>query len=349
MLFPVKYNAIDLKKYLLIDVRSPKEYSRETIPGSINLPLFSNDEQDAIGHIYKKDPRSPGKRLSVEIVSKKLPEIYDKLLTIKFKTDKNLLLFCDNGGIRSTTLALLMHSVGVNINYLDGGYNSYRKHIVKELPKLNNKLTYLVIHGKTGSGKTLLLNHLKEKNMPVLDFEQAANHRGSLLGSVGLGRCHSTKQFESNIYDTLKNIQSNYVFVEAESRKIGHVYIPKFIHQSMKKGKHIYIETPLKLRSQLLIEEYMSHPKATEELINGIKSMDKYINEHTINRYISLIKNCQYETVAKELMTEYYDPMYVHKSKNYHYDASFKINTFEETTMDLIKLYNTLIKKTPSI
>lgn len=345
MLFPVKYNEINLKKYRLIDVRSPKEYHKETITDAINLPLFSNDEQEAIGHIYKKDPRCPGKKLSVQIVSNKLPSIYDELLKIKFQTDKNLLLFCDNGGIRSTTLALLMHSLGVNVNYLEGGYKSYRKFIVKELPVLNDQLIYLVIHGKTGSGKTLLLNYLKEHDIPILDLEKAANHRGSLLGSVGLGRCHSTKQFESNIYHSLKNINSKYVFVEAESRKIGHVYIPKYIHESMKNGKHVYIETPLKLRSTLLVEEYMSHPKAQNELICAIKSMDKYIDKDTIKRLTSLVNNEEYKQVASELMTDYYDPMYLHKSEKYDYDATFTVDSFEKTAMDLIKFYHEIQKK----
>lgn len=347
MLFPIEYDKLELEKYIFIDVRSEKEFNKETIPGSINMPIFNNEERKKVGKTYKTDPRGQAKKLGVSIVSKKLPDLYNKLIKLKYQTDKNIILFCSNGGMRSTSLALLMHSIGVNINYLKGGYKGYRKYIRKELPKLNEEITYIMIHGKTGSGKTILLNKLKELNLSILDLEGAANHRGSLLGGVGLGKCNSTKQFESNIYEALRNIKSNYIFIEAESRKIGRVYIPKYIHNKMRKSIHIYIETPIELRANLLVDEYIKSKDSIKELLKGIDLIKKHINSSYAEKIKTNLKNGNVNEVAIELMENYYDPMYLHSSNKYDFSKTLHVINFDKTAKEIKKWYeeNILIKE----
>jgi tRNA 2-selenouridine synthase len=340
MLFPIEYSKINLSKFIFIDVRSKKEYEKETIPGSINIPIFNDEERQLVGSTYKKNPTSDSKILGVEIVSKKFPEIYKKILLLKSESKKNIVLFCDNGGMRSSSIALLMHSTGANINYLKGGYKSYRKFIREELPKLNDEVTYIVLHGKTGSGKTILLHKLRNLNFDILDLEGAANHRGSLLGSVGLGRCNSTKQFESNIYNTFTNRISNYFFVEAESRKIGNVYVPEYIHSKMKNGIHLYIETPIELRASLLIDEYIDNPKSIDELIYGIDLMKKHMKNSDAEKIKSDLKENKFTKVAIELMKNYYDPMYLHSSNKYEYTKIFNVIDFDTTTNSIKDWYN---------
>jgi len=344
MLFPVDYDKINPDQYIMIDVRSPREFNDETIPGAINIPIFTNEEREAVGRTYKIDPRDQAKKLGVSIVSKKLPDLYDQLVDLKFSTKKNVLLFCDNGGMRSTSLALLMHSIGVNINYLKGGYKGYRKFIREKLPLLNEKVTYIVIHGKTGSGKTIILKKLKALGLDVLDLEGAANHRGSLLGGVGLGKCNTTKQFESNIYETLKNRQSNFIFIEAESKKIGKVYVPNFIHSKMKKGYHLYIETSLELRGELLVDEYITSDNSANELINGVEYMKKHMDDHEAKLIIENLKNKKFQSVAKDLMKNYYDPMYLHQSSKYDYLERFNVKDFTKTAEEIKNLYHKKIE-----
>lgn len=344
MLFPVEYDQIDPEQYFFIDVRSPSEFKKETIPGAINIPIFTDQEREKIGKTYKVDPRDQAKKLGVSIVSKKLPELYEQLLDIKFSTDKNILLFCDKGGMRSTSLALLMHSIGVNINYLKGGYKSYRKFIRKELPKVNDEITYIVLHGKTGSGKTILLKKLEALGLDILDLEGAANHRGSLLGGVGLGKCNSTKQFESNIYHHLVNRHSDYIFVEAESKKIGRVYVPNCIHTKMKTGHHIYIDTPLDMRSDLLVNEYIKNKDSVDELINGMEYIKKHMSNEDAKEIIENLEKEKFHVVAKELMKNYYDPMYLHRSNTYDYLETFIVNDFDETAQAIKELYQNKIE-----
>ena len=41
-------------KYTFVDVRSPKEFEEDCIPGAINIPLFSNEERTIVGTLYKQ-------------------------------------------------------------------------------------------------------------------------------------------------------------------------------------------------------------------------------------------------------------------------------------------------------
>ena len=61
------------KELVLIDVRSPSEYSDATIPGSLNIPLFNDTERAEIGTLYKQVSVQAAKEKGLEIVSAKLP------------------------------------------------------------------------------------------------------------------------------------------------------------------------------------------------------------------------------------------------------------------------------------
>ncbi|MGO1470667.1 MAG: rhodanese-like domain-containing protein, partial [Tissierella sp.] len=166
------------KNNILIDVRSPKEFNEETIPGAINIPIFSNEERELIGTLYKKDSVEKAKKTGIDIASKKLPYIYEEVANLD-KDHRQIYMFCSRGGFRSSSLAPLFHSLNMNVTKLHGGYKEYRAFIREELPKISKNLTFVVLYGNTGTGKTHILEHLREKGMNVLDLEGCANHRGS--------------------------------------------------------------------------------------------------------------------------------------------------------------------------
>jgi len=108
----IEYEKIDNNEIegssLLIDVRSPSEYKFETIPGSINLPLLDDEEREKVGKVYVQESVEKAKKLGVEIVSKKLPQLYNKAISLNKEYD-NLIFFCYRGGLRSTTLVSLFY------------------------------------------------------------------------------------------------------------------------------------------------------------------------------------------------------------------------------------------------
>ena len=109
----IKYE--DLKgNYILVDVRSPKEYDEYTIPGAINIPLFSDEERALVGTIYKQESTEKAKKVGIEIVSKRLPKIYNDFLELEKKYGK-IVLFCARAVLRGGSLLSLLLSFGMGV------------------------------------------------------------------------------------------------------------------------------------------------------------------------------------------------------------------------------------------
>lgn len=325
---------------ILIDVRSPKEFEEHRINGALNIPIFNNEERILIGTLYKEDVEK-AKIEGVKIASSKLPEIFNKILEL-YKTGRRLIFYCARGGMRSGVIAAVIGALGLKVYKIKGGYKSYRKYIIEELPKLNKNINFIVLHGNTGVGKTKILKRLKELKCDILDLEGCANHRGSILGSVGLEKINTQKQFESNIYYSLKNIKGNYVLVEAESKRIGNVFIPDYIHDKMKEGTHIFLDASIEFRKNIILEEYLKEENSKEEILEALLKLEKYISKENISRYKYLVENERYDEVVEELMKKYYDPMYTHTSKKYNYSLQLYINNLEDTIENIYNFYKRL-------
>ena len=61
------------KDKLYVDVRTPKEFEKETIPGAINLPILFDDERAVVGTLYKQKSPEDAKLAGVQFISKRLP------------------------------------------------------------------------------------------------------------------------------------------------------------------------------------------------------------------------------------------------------------------------------------
>lgn len=325
---------------ILIDVRSPKEFEENKINGAINIPIFNDEERILIGTLYKEDVEK-AKKEGVKIASSKLPEIFDEILEL-YKSHKRLVFYCARGGMRSGVISSMIGALGLKVYKIKGGYKEYRKHIIEDLPRLNENLKYIVLHGNTGVGKTKILKRLEELGCDVLDLEGCANHRGSILGSVGLEKASTQKQFESNIYHNFKKVKSTYILVEAESKRIGNVFIPDYIHDKMKCGTHIFLDAPMEFRKNIILEEYLKKENSKEEILKCLVRLEKYISKENISRYKCLVEEGQFGEVVEELMIKYYDPMYTHTSKKYDYSLELYINNLENTIESIYNFYKRL-------
>lgn len=340
MLLPVDYQKIK-KSSLFIDVRSQGEFKSETIPGAINMPIFDDEERKLIGTLYKQVSEEDASREGIKIASKKLLYFYDEVLKLK-KKHRDIVFFCARGGMRSGVISTFINSMGINVIKLKGGYKSYRRAVIDELPELNDNVEYVVIHGNTGVGKTKILKELEELGLDMLDLEGAANHRGSLLGNVGLGSCNSQKMFESIIHNTLGNAKSKYVFVEAESKRIGKVFVPSYIHDKMKNGKHIFVDADIDFRADIILEDYTKSQNCQQEIIECLEKLNKYISSSRIEEYKNQVLQGKYKEVTKDLMIKYYDPMYMNTSTKYEYDLEIMVKDIKKTTLEIAKWAETL-------
>ncbi len=300
--------------YVLIDVRSESEFSEYTIPGSINIPILSDKEREIVGYTYTHVSPEEAKFLGIEFVSKKLPTLFKKILSLQNEYS-DLIFFCARGGYRSSSITALLQSIGINASKLIGGYKGYRNFINKNLNLLIEPINLVVLYGNTGTGKTKVLKELQKLDADVLDLEYCANHRGSVLGSVGLSKPNSQKMFESLIFDTLYNRKTDLLFVEGESKTIGKCTIPDMLFDKIKNGIQVNITSSIENRINNIREDYICGDD--ENIIKSLENLRNRMGNHWVDQKINLVRNKNYEEVIKDLILSYYDPLYEKNKKEY--------------------------------
>ncbi len=305
-------------KGILIDVRSPSEYYKGNMPNSINIPLFNNEERSIVGKSYKNEGKEISLLKGLEIVEKKLDDIITQFLNIDKeylkKYPNNLRnkfkIYCARGGMRSQSIFWLLNKLNFHTLLLTGGYKNYRRTV---LNKFNDDFKLIIIGGKTGSGKTNILNLLKKNNYQIIDLEFLANHRGSTFGALGMNEQPTNEQFENSIANELFNFDiKKEIFIEAESSNIGKCRIPNDLFKKMKLSNRIEIIRSERERINELVRTYSVFPK--NELIESVNRIKKRLGPQRTQLAIKSVEDENWQNVCKAVL-DYYDKCYEYELK----------------------------------
>ena len=326
---PIEH-VIDTDDSLFIDVRSPSEFREGNIPGSVNLPIFSDEERAEVGTTYKVQGKDPAKWLGMQLVSPKIPSIMQQIGN-HAKAGKKPIIYCWRGGMRSKAITTFAEMSGLDVKRLTGGFKSYRHWVLDNLNETLLPERFIVLHGMTGVGKTMVLDKLQEKGFPTLDLEKCAGHRGSVFGGIG-NQVHNQKTFESLLLHQLRRIKElPYAFMEAESKRIGKSIQPDFLLEAKKKGIHIILETTHEVRVDRIFDEYVmpysQQEQFQERVIEAITPILKRFPIQIKDEILETIKNKEYKKLIGILLTNYYDPRYQHKLEEY--EGSFHTITVD--------------------
>lgn len=310
-----------IKNPIIIDIRSPIEFNDGAIPGAINVPLFTDEERQVIGTIYKQEGPADAKWKAMEVVSPKIPGL---LKTIKnlVSNDSELIIHCWRGGMRSKAVVTFLEFAGIYAYRLVGGYKEYRHYILEQLPTMLPNQA-VVLHGLTGVGKTEVLKVLKKKGYPILDLEEMAGHRGSIFGTIGLSDGHNQKTFDSLLFKGLQDIKGvEYFLVEAESKRIGKAVQSEELMDKKMRGININLNTPIEQRVTHLVAEYVlpyqDEPWYFDKISDGIEKVLRRIKVVDIrNSLIQTLTNRDYSEMIRILLEHYYDPRYDHAKQEY--------------------------------
>lgn len=301
----------------VIDVRSPSEFITGHIPGAQNIPLFNDRERESVGIKYKNEGRTKAILKGLELTG---PVMYLKLQeALKLAISNQLLIHCWRGGMRSEAMAWLFSLGDITTEILDGGYKSYRHHV---LEKLSERRKMIVLGGLTGSGKTEILKYLKTIDHQVIDLEGIARHKGSAFGALGQFQQPSSEHFANLLYQELNRTDKNKViWIEDESKNIGTVFMPDQFYFNIMESPVVVLIMDIKTRMPRLIAEYSTYPK--EEIIASIMRITKRLGGDKTKESIKAVVDGDFSK-AIEITLEYYDKTYLYGLKrrpdiNIHY------------------------------
>ncbi|AWI74529.1 tRNA 2-selenouridine(34) synthase MnmH [Parazoarcus communis] len=294
----------------IIDVRTPAEFAEDHVPGAINLPVLDNEQRIVVGTIYKQKSAFEARRIGGAMVAENIARHVSGYMQDKPRNWRPL-VYCWRGGQRSGSFVTWLRLIGWDAQQLAGGYKQFRHLVIEQIETLAPQLQLRMICGATGSGKTRILEALARHGAQVLDLEDIAAHKGSVLGALPDRPQPTQKGFETTLYDRIRKLDpARPVFVEAESRKIGRTHIPEPLIGAMRAAPCIRIEAERDARLSFLIRDYAYLGDDIPTLLQNIERLRSLQSNETLARWRQLAESRDLPTLFGEFIDLHYDPLY---------------------------------------
>jgi len=294
----------------IIDARSPGEFAHDHLPGAINAPVLDDEQRIRVGTMYKQIGAFEAKKLGAVLVAKNIASHIEQLW-LEQPREWRPLVYCWRGGNRSGSMAHILSKIGWPVVQLDGGYKAFRAEVNAAL-ELAPQLRFKVICGTTGSGKSRLLEVLAAQGAQVLDLEQLAAHRGSVLGHLPSQAQPSQKAFETRVWNCLRCCDPALpVFVESESKKVGNLRVPAALMDTMRSADCIALTLSRADRVRLLMEDYAHFLGSPATLNAQLEHLTALHGKEKIRRWQSMADSGAMPQLVDELLAEHYDPAYL--------------------------------------
>ncbi|MHC3993278.1 tRNA 2-selenouridine(34) synthase MnmH [Thiomicrolovo sp. ZZH C-3] len=326
------FRSIVLEGRPLIDVRAPVEFEKGAFPGAVNLPLMTDEERHLIGIRYKEAGNAEAVALGKQLVGPHKHERIEAWADF-VKAHPDAWLYCFRGGQRSQIAQAWLEEAGVSLPRLKGGYKAFRNFLMAESERISAEADTLIISGRTGTGKTLLIHQLAN----AVDLEALANHRGSSFGR------HITPQpsqinFEDRLaYALIRHEAAHHrnLVIEHESHNVGRVYIPKPVYDNFLEGGLILLTATMDERVDITFDEYVTHALEEYRIMfaeqperhwfddanAGIDRIKRRLGDERFRQIKQLFAGAfaeqlrsgeteQHKPWIRMLLRDYYDPMY---------------------------------------
>jgi len=329
------FRSLFLNDTPLLDVRAPVEFNQGAFPFSNNFPLMDDKEREDIGTRYKELGQDEAIKLGHNLIQGTIKAGKVDCWENFFQQYPEGILYCFRGGMRSQiSQQWIYERTGKLFPRVKGGYKAMRRFLIDELEVSCNEIKPIMLGGRTGIGKTILLQKLNQQ----VDLEGLFHHRGSVFGK------HVTPQpsqidIENSLSIELlkhRNNQHTQLVFEDEGANIGSRRIPSVLFDVMQQSPLIQLEASVDERINITFQEYIIEALAEHQNFYGnvaglIKwadqlqeSIDKIqrrlggvrhkelkqlltyaIEQHQSNNNLESHKDW-----IKVLLVDYYDPMY---------------------------------------
>ncbi len=329
------YRSLLLNDTSLLDVRAPVEFNQGAFPFAENFPLINDQERKQIGIQYKNRGQDEAIKLGHQLLRGEIKSQRIHHWQKFFKRHPHGALYCFRGGMRSKiSQQWIYEKTGIIYPRVKGGYKAMRRFLIDELESSALHIKPIMLGGRTGIGKTLLLKKITQQ----IDLEGIYHHRGSVFGK------HATPQpsqidIENRLSIKLLKQRSNkhqQLVFEDEGTNIGSRKIPDALFNKMKQSPIVLLEASIEERIHIIYQEYIIQALNEHQALCGEdqgfnnwaeklhESVDKIqrrlggvrykalktLLTDALKRQQSTTNTERHKEWIKILLVDYYDPMY---------------------------------------
>lgn len=249
--------ALFLNDVPLMDVRAPVEFSRGSFPSAENAPLMNDEERHRVGICYKEKGQDCAIELGHQLVAGDIKALRIEAWKRFVASHPQGYLFCFRGGLRSRLTQQWIRESGIDYPLVKGGYKALRRFLIDSLESLIASSEFRIISGRTGTGKTRVLQQLPN---PV-DLEGLANHRGSSFGRQVTPQ-PSQIDFENRLAVSMLKATHRVggaIYLEDESRLVGRCALPLSLRARMAEAPLMVLEQSMEERTAIIREDYVDN------------------------------------------------------------------------------------------
>jgi len=329
------YLSLFLNDTPLLDVRAPVEFSQGAFPAAENFPLINNQEREQIGVRYKDLGQDEAIALGHQLVQGEIKDARVDHWQQFFTQHPEGILYCFRGGMRSKiSQQWIYQRTGKIFPRVKGGYKAMRRFLIDQLETSCELVQPVMLGGRTGIGKTLLLDKLNR----CIDLEGLFHHRGSVFGK------HVTPQpSQIDIENQLsieflkhRHQQHTHLLLEDEAANIGSRRIPEVLFERMKQAPLVLLKASIDERVEITFAEYIDDALAEHQQHygeqQGFDIWSDQLNScfDKIQRRLGGVRYATFKKLLhdalllhhehndpslhrqwiKRLLVDYYDPMY---------------------------------------
>jgi tRNA 2-selenouridine synthase len=300
-----------------IDLRSPGEFAAGAVPGAVNLPLLTDAERHQVGLTYKRQGQAAAVATGEALVSGETKARRLAAWHGFAEAHPGAWLYCWRGGLRSEIAQRWLGESGIDLPRVPGGFKALRHRCLALLDEAPRYKRWTVLGGRTGSGKTVVLNRVEG----AIDLEGLANHRGSAFGAM-LTPQPPPVAFENALAVAWLRHRHPVLVLEDESRTIGRLAVPRAWHDQMQRSPLVILEADLESRVQHIRDEYVWQPLAAGVAAATLLGRMLAALER-ITRRLGGVRKAEIENELRRgfaqgdhapwilrLLEWYYDPMY---------------------------------------
>ncbi len=329
------YQTLFLQDTPIMDVRAPIEFNKGAFPSSQNIPILNNQQRDVVGTRYKQEGQDAAITLGIELATSKIKEQRMQQWQQFVKAYPKGYLYCFRGGLRSRTTQAWLKETGVDYPLIKGGYKAMRSYLLQQLEVSMQQISFVILSGFTGSGKTQVLKKTKH----YIDLEGLANHRGSAFGHDIRDMQPSQINWENTLSITCLKHRHQFpgsgLLLEDEGKRIGRIIMPEGFNEKMAQSPFIFLERELEQRVAIIREDYITkswslyqqqfqetaNEKFTSFVLDSLARIKKRVGGTRYKKLNTLFtlaldhlfatgESDLFEEGIRLLLLEYYDPMY---------------------------------------
>jgi tRNA 2-selenouridine synthase len=288
----------------VVDVRSEGEFGEGHIPAAINIPILNDQERVMVGTDYKQKGQLEAIKTGFRLVGPRIIDLVEE--AERLSTDRELLVHCWRGGMRSGNFCHFVGMARMRTHQLKGGYKSYRHTALESFKK---PFQFIILGGSTGSGKSEILRALKASGEQIIDLEALANHKGSVFGGLMMPPQPTTEQFQNVLFEEILKLDlSRRIWVEDESIAVGKIFLPDDLWKRMSASPLVEVTVSKEARLQRLVNEYGAADR--DSFLASMEKITKKLGGQNFNAAKAKLMEGDMRSTIELLLNHYYDKAY---------------------------------------